>query len=411
MQTEIVEEFRKGLTEIKEGITNTDKSLAGVNSEVKFLKQENDRLQAEFNKLHRRYLSSLQVSRAVAQPGVVSDQCAAHIGATFVHQCAKSGKLELLSQSSIIRDALFKESRDILGLEARSALTTTDIPLPVGYSGELRALIAQFGVVRKAMFPYPIGMGTAKPPRMGARPQFGSIAMSAPIPEGSPTMAFASLESHKIGGLVRVPRELEEQSIVPLGQFLARYGAVEFARAEDTWGFLANGGSNYEQVKGVVQVSTDNSKTVVLTQSKTSPNDATLDDFRAMRLNVATPVLATGKYYVNATWEQRFRKFKTQADQEIYLQQGPHGRATLDGYDVVWTEVLQPLVTGPAPATTIAVFGDLSFWWMGEHLSPRVDTSDQVFFVNDQLAVRFIEEIDFDYMDVAAASALQTAAN
>jgi hypothetical protein len=26
------------------------------------------------------------------------------------------------------------------------------------------------------------------------------------------------------------------------------------------------------------------------------------------------------------------------------------------------------------------------------------------------LAVRFIEEIDFDYMDVAAASALQTAA-
>jgi len=46
---------------------------------------------------------------------------------------------------------------------------------------------------------------------------------------------------------------------------------------------------------------------------------------------------------------------------------------------------------------------------MGEHLSPRIDTYDQVFFINDQLAVRFIEEIDFDYMDIAAASALQTA--
>ena len=84
------------------------------------------------------------------------------------------------------------------------------------------------------MSPYPIGMGTARPARTGARPSFGSIAMSAPIGEKSPTLTFASLESHKIGGIVRLPREIDEQSIVALGQFLARYGAVEFARAEDT---------------------------------------------------------------------------------------------------------------------------------------------------------------------------------
>src|SRR2546422_557327 len=77
-------------------------------------------------------------------------------------------------------------ARQILGIETRAALTTADIPLPVGYSGELRALIAQFGVIRNAMFHYPIGMGTSKPPRMGARPQFGSIAMSGAFPEGSP---------------------------------------------------------------------------------------------------------------------------------------------------------------------------------------------------------------------------------
>src|SRR5438874_13057119 len=118
------------------------------------------------------------------------------------------------------------------------------------------------------MFPYPIGMGTAKPPRMGARPQFASVAMSGTIAEGSPTLTFASLESHKIGGLVRVPREIEEQSIVPIGQFLARYGAVEFARAEDTWGFLADGSGTYEQVKGIVQICTDNGKTTVLGATK-----------------------------------------------------------------------------------------------------------------------------------------------
>jgi len=412
METTIIEEFRQGLTEIKDGITRTDQNVTELNTGVKKLQDENERLQADFNKLRRFYLGrqSSGARQAAIRPGLVSDDCAKFLAHQLILQCAKSGRLEILSQSAATRDALLNSAREFFGLELRTALTTTDIPLPIEYSGELRALIAQFGVVRGAMFPYPIGMGTAKPPRMGARPQFASIAISAAFAEGSPTMTFASLESHKIGGLVRVPREIEEQSIVPMGQFLARYGAVEFARAEDTWGFLADGSPAYEQVKGVVKVASDNGKTTVLGATKTAPSDAVLNDFRTMRLNVATPVLGTGRYYMNATWEQRLRQFKTQADPLIYNQQGHNGRPTLDGYDVIWTEVLQPYGTNAAPSTTLAVFGDLSFWWMGEHLSPRIDTSDQVFFVNDQLAVRFIEEIDFDYMDVAAASALQTAA-
>ena len=52
----------------------------------------------------------------------------------------------------------------------------------------------------------------------------------------------------------QLPREIDEQSVVPMGQFLARYGAVEFARVEDTWGFLADGTGTYESVKGVVQI-------------------------------------------------------------------------------------------------------------------------------------------------------------
>lgn len=42
--------------------------------------------------------------------------------------------------------------------------------------------------------------------------------------------------------------------------------------------------------------------------------------------------------------------------------------------------------------------------------NPRIDTSDRVFFQNDQLAVRFIEEIDFDYCAQDSAAALLTAA-
>ena len=411
MESTFIDEFRKGLTEINDNLTAGDKKLTDLSASIKKVEADNDRLEAEFTKVRRLHLSRTAAGFSAPSRGMVSDDCARYFGASFIHQCAKSGKLDLVSQSTAVRDALLSSARDILGLQARTALTTTDIPLPTEYSGEFRALIAQFGVVRKAMFPYPIGMGTAKPPRMGARPQFASIAMSAAITEGSPTVTFASLESHKVGGLVRVPREIEEQSIVPIGQFLARYGAVEFARIEDTWGFLADGGNTYEQVKGVVQICADNTKVVQLPATKTGSADAAIADFRTMRGLVGTPVLNSGKYYMNATWESRLRQFKTQQDPMIYEQAGPNGRATLDGYEIVWTEVLQPFNNNaPAANTVLAVFGDLSYWWMGEHLSPRMDTSDQVFFVNDQLAVRFIEEIDFDYMDIAAASCLKTAA-
>jgi HK97 family phage major capsid protein len=312
---------------------------------------------------------------------------------------------------------LFAEARSILGMETRAALTTTDIPLPIEYFGEIRELISEFGVARRNMFPFPIGLGTAKPPRFKTRPAFGSIAMSASIAEKSPQIDFATLESHKIGGIVRVPRELDEQSIVPMGQFLARYGAVEFARAEDNWAFLADGSANYETVKGITKVATDNSKNVQLLATKTKPSDATLGEFRAMRLKVNPAALSRGaKYYLHSTWETRLRDFNTGNDLFAFVPNRPStrdaiGGPTLDGYPIVWTDVLEPYSTNAAASKYLAVFGALDYWWFGEHGNPRLDFSSDVYFATDEMAARFLEEIDFDYQDLGATASLQTAAS
>ncbi|HEV2207915.1 MAG TPA: phage major capsid protein [Verrucomicrobiae bacterium] len=345
-----------------------------------------------------------------AKPGMVSDECAAALGSLFIAHCQRSNRLEALCSTSSQRDLLADAACTNLGLTTRAALTTGDIPLPVQYGRELRELISQFGVARAQMSPYPIGLGTAKPPRMGTRPSFGSVAMSAALPDKSPTLGFASLESHKIGGLVRLPRELDEQSIVPMGQFLARYGAIEFARAEDTWAFLADGTPGFEMVKGVVQVARDTFRTVTLAAGKTKPSDATLDDFRALRTKVNKAALSgrTSAYYLDSTWETRLPSFRTQAEPHVYDRR-PDGTATLDGYPIIWTDVLEPYGTAAAADKAIAVFGSLQYWWFGEHGHPRMDTSDHVLFVNDQLAVRFIEEIDFDYCAQDATAALLTA--
>ena len=99
-----------------------------------------------------------------------------------------------------------------------------------------------------------------------------------------------------------------------------------------------------------------------------------------------------------------FPLLRTAAERNVYRRL-PDGTAILDGYPIVWTDVLQSFTTSAAADSPIAVFGAMSFWWMGEHGSPRLDTSEHVYFANDQLAVLFIEEIDFDYAAVDATAA------
>ncbi|HWQ90754.1 MAG TPA: phage major capsid protein [Clostridia bacterium] len=393
------------LKEIKTGWSG----LSGLPNDLKGLKGDLDKLTGEVKDV-RRTLATRGTVMPVRPRGQVSDDCARHLAATFIAHCERSGKLEALCSLPAQRDAVTAMARDTLGLSTRAALTTTDIPLPVHYTGQIRELISEFGVVRSHMAPYPLGMGTARPARMGTRPAFGSVAMSGPFSEKSPNVTFASLESHKIGGIVRLPREIDEQSVVAMGQFLARYGAVEFARVEDSWGFLADGTGGFESVKGVVQIAKDNSKTHTLAATKTKPSDATLDDFRALRTKVNKAALngRLSAYYLDTTWETRLPAFRTAAEPHVY-QRLPDGSAMLDGYPIVWTDVLEPYGTAAAASKTLAVFGALSFWWFGEHGSPRIDTSEHVWFANDQLAVRFIEEIDFDYCALDAMAALLTA--
>ena len=165
-------------------------------------------------------------------------------------------------------------------------------------------------------------------------------------------------------------------------------------------------------MKGIVQVARDGGKTLSLASTKTKPSDATLDDFRGLRTKVNKAALngRLSAYYLDTTWETKLPSFRTAGEPNVY-QRLPDGTAILDGYPVVWTDVLTPYGTSADADKPIAVFGAMSFWWMGEHGTPRIDTSEHVWFANDQLAVRFIEEIDFDYAAADATAALLTAAS
>ena len=374
---------------------------------VKGLPESLQILQDQVNGL-RKSVISRSLGYGTRPRGALSEDAARGLGAAVILHLERSGKFDNICPDPTKASLLLQEARSIAKVDR--AQTATELPLPTFYTGELMELIAEFGVVRNAMTRYPLTGGISRPPRWGTRPSFGSIEMSALVPEKKPTFTFASLEPHKLGGVVIVPTELEEGSIVALGQYLARYGAVEFARAEDTWGFLADGTATYESIKGVAQIATENGKYIALTAGNTKPSDSTLADFRNLRSKVSTAALSKGAYYINHSFEGKMRNFNT-VDSPNTFAYRPDGVATLDGFPIVWTEVLQAYSTEAAADTVLAAFGRLEFWWFGQRgAGPRVSTSEHVLFLYDQYATRFLEEVDFDYSDISAMAVLKTAA-
>lgn len=419
MTPEQLAELKKALEEIKSGgstnaaavkaleetIKNAEAALKKQAEEMAQFKKDADEQREELKKMTKLYLKrGTFMVGGQKRAGFVSDDAARALGAHVLAGFAKRGALTSFD------DSVAKVCAEALAVE-KAALTTTDIPLPTEFTQELKELQAQYGVARRVMSPYPIGRGTSKPARLGTQDDFTfPIAISAGVTEKNVKLTNASLESHKGGGLLRLPRELDEQGIIPLGQMLARYAARKFGKAEDTVAFLADGTAGYDSISGVCKIANANANEKQLGATKTAPSDATLEDWRSLRPMCATPILSTGAYFAHATWERRFRTFKTQADPFIYVQNGPGGMATLDGYPIIWTEILAPYSESANANAYIGVFGDLSYWWFGEHGSPRTDFSTDVFFTTDELAIRWLEEIDFDYSDPECAAALRLAA-
>lgn len=408
-----------GLKEIKTGIETMDKDqkaaaalIKSVQDELAAEKKSREAVEKAFDEFRKR-METMSKSGSFANPtvrpkGALSEKAAGELGALFIRHLIQKGKLEGLSSDPKLQDGWINQSRQILGIEAKATLTTSDFALPITYSAELRQLLAEYGVARRVMTRFPIGAGSYRPPRTGTMDDFNFTAMAVAFTEKAATVTFADLSSHKIGGIVRMPRELDEQSVVSIGQYLALHGAQKFAKMEDTVAFLADGSGTYESISGVGDVCDDNGKTTTLDAGEVSPNNATLADFRALQETVLVTARMRGRYYLNHTWRSRLRTFKTQADPTAY--DISNGQSFIDGYPIEWVEVMQPFSTGAAASKYLAFFGDLAWFWFGEHGSPRIDTSSDVYFATDELAVRFIEEIDIDYNTVNAMAALKTPA-
>jgi HK97 family phage major capsid protein len=399
--------------------------LKGIPDRVKSLEKENDELRGLLKSLRKMGLRGMNDGvRWIGNKAFVSDDCAAALTATFVLSCARlENGLESMISDVSARERIKAHAAGILNMEMRTAMTGTEVPLPTVFVPQVIELVFKYGQARQYATVFPLGAGAVKLPRLKAGEDdfgyfgAGTAGMSQPITEKRVTAELITFTANKAGGLIRIPYELEEDTFIPIGQFLARYIARQLAKLEDKTLFLADGTATYAGQTGVgpycaTAVGGQYPYLLQLAGTKTKPSDATLGDFRTLRGRVSAAILAGGfdaAYYINPTFEPVLRGFNSYPNFIVFDTSNP-GKPTFDGWPVRWVGVTQSYSAAAAASSFIAFFGDLSYWFLGERGSPRIEVSREVFFATDELAMRALERIDVEAMGIDAMAALQTAA-
>jgi HK97 family phage major capsid protein len=414
-----VKEFEKILGEIKglaehiPGIKElgaAEGGFAALRKLPELFKSEQtraDELHATVKKLSKQLFENTPtgVRWVNGQPHVTED-CAKYIGAMAVIRSANAGKLKGANAEDMITRAA-----SFLNMESKAAIAATDIPLPVQYTAQIVELVYAYGQARKLCTVYPLSASSVKLPRLKTgEPAFAFFAVSAAITEKVPQTEWVTFTPGKCGGVIRIPSEIEADSIFAIGQFVARYIAREMSKLEDNCLFIGDGTATYNSINGIgVQANADSAK-LQLTATNSSSDKITLANMRTLRTLVTGAVLKTSCYYAHPTMDSLFVSFNTSATVVPY-QRMPDGSATFDGYKIVWVNTMPVYSTSATLNAYQIYFGDLSWWYFGERMTMAVETSRDVYFATDEIGIRALERIDIHLMGQASTAALQLSAS
>lgn len=337
----------------------------------------------------------------VRPPGGVSERAAMAIGSRCILLALAAGALDIRGAD---RDRLEGVCKDALDIQVKTTLSTSDIPQITEYGSEVKELVGEYGLARRVGTVYPMGADTVKLPYLTTDPAFTLIGSASAVTEKSPGITQGDLIAKKFGGLVRFGREIDAGAVIGLGQFLARYGARNFALIEDTVFFTADGTGTYGSLTGLTKAVDASATRVVQASTKTANSEVTAANLRDLRSMVSSGALRNGAYYMHNSFEKALTGFNTSGDKPYrneglrYAEYGTGGRgalstATFDGFPIIWVDVLPALSTSAAASTISILFGDASYNYLGDRMMPEIALSEQALWTTDEVAVRFLERI------------------
>jgi HK97 family phage major capsid protein len=261
-----------------------------------------------------------------------------------------------------------------------------------------RAIIAyreERGVLRREAMVVPMASDTLHMPRRASGVTAYWTGELSEITASNPTLDQVELSVKKLGALVRMSSEVNEDTVVSLADFVTQEIAYAFADKEDLAGFNGDGTSTYGGITGLKNALADGSEHTAVTGNTAF---ATLDmlDFENMIGKLPLYANQNAKWYISrAGWAASMQRLADAAGgnttQNIMGGVGP----SFLGYPVVFVQVMNSTLSAQASTEGLCYFGDMrQAVKLGTRRGMALASSTDRYFETDEIAIKATQRLD-----------------
>jgi HK97 family phage major capsid protein len=294
--------------------------------------------------------------------------------------------------------------------------------VPTELSRVMIQKLGQYGKFRRNSLVVQMGSGNQKVPRVTTDLTIYCPDQGGEIQKSDIKADMVGLNTRKFACLTVINRELDEDSIIGLGEIVGLSITRSMAKKEDEVGFMGDGTAEYFGMLGIIgamlKIADDPSDIpgLIIGSGNTYP-ELSLDDFTNVvgllpsEADDGASWFMNKKFYYGTVYKLARAAGVANIFEILSNQKGRY----LMGYPV---EFIHCMPYEAANSQIVAILGDLKLGaYLGERRTLEIARSDEVLFGNDQIAIRGTERIDVaahgvgDTSEPGAIVALATAAS
>ncbi len=261
--------------------------------------------------------------------------------------------------------------------------------------------LGKYGKFRKNALVVKIASGKQFVPRVTTDLVIYCPGEGKQITKSDVKVDMVGLIAKKFACVTVINAELEEDSIIGLGEIVGASIVRSMAKKEDLIGFIGDGTETYFGMIGIVGALLKVDETIgnikgLQVASGNAYSEINLADLRKVVGILPDDADEDAKWYMNKKfyYEVVYPLAETAGNANVFeILTDRKGRFLL-GYPV---EFVSAMPSTEANSQICAILGDLSIGaYIGERKELTIDQSKEAFFLTDQLGIRGIERIDIN---------------
>lgn len=281
--------------------------------------------------------------------------------------------------------------------------------VPTELSSRIIQKMGQYGKFRKNATVLQMGSDRLDVPKIEADLTIYAPGEGKEITKSDMTFSLVGLIVKKFCALAAISSELEEDSVIAIGEIIGMSIARSMSKKEDLIGFLGDGTSTYFGMTGIVGALLGVDATIgnikgLKVGTGNAYSELTLEDFEGVVAILPDDADDGAKWYVNRKFffNVMHKLARGAGAADMFAILSDRKERYFMGYPV---EFVSAMPSVEANSQICAILGDLQIGaYLGERRQLEIARSDQRYFESDLIGIRGLQRIDINAYGVGDTS-------